>query len=278
MTPSQPDRDLVIGEFDNAQWPLGSATLEHAWLGIYQVLWWYAHGYLHIREANDLRKKTIWQSRAREAEQYIADALGVSSEALPDLVDRMMQLPRWQSECETPDMTGEAMQRNNPLGHGLRMLVSEVLTRWGNPQFSYPEESVATNFFPGIQMPGRSTTPRMDVAAVSKNRPKAVISCKWSIRHDRISDPTNECTQYKAAAINIQLMDLFYCLVTNELDGKRLDKVLNQPCVDALVHVHLPLAEFMNGGGTELMQEAKTHGRLVDLTGLAALTHNWSPL
>jgi hypothetical protein len=34
----------------------------------------------------------------------------------------------------------------------------------------------------------------MDVLALKAGKPRAVISCKWSIRHDRISDPTNECT------------------------------------------------------------------------------------
>src|SRR5206468_2287601 len=105
---------------------------------------------------------------------------------------------------------------------------------WGDRRFTYREEEHATNWFPGIQMPGRSARPRVDVMVVDA-RPRAVISCKWSYRHDRISEVTNECQEYKAAAVRRQVMDLGHYLVTNEFDGQRLDKVLNQPCVNALV-------------------------------------------
>jgi hypothetical protein len=101
------------------------------------------------------------------------------------------------------------------------MLVSEVLRRWGDDRFEYREEARATKFYPGIVMPGRSAEPYIDVAAISKIRqkPKAVISCKWGIRHDRISDPTNECTLYKSASIQLQEMGLLYFVVTNEIGG-----------------------------------------------------------
>jgi len=207
-----------------------------------------------------------WATRAKAAEQTIAAKLGVPATDVPELMDRMMQLPRWQK-----------LQRNNSLGHGFRMLVSEVLRRWGDSRFEYREEMKATEFFPGITMPGRSAEPYIDVVAISKarNKPKAVISCKWGVRHDRISDPTNECTQYKAAAIQLQIMDLLYFVTTNEISGQRLDKVLNQPCVDALVHVSLDFVSHVNGGFTEFMTAAKAATRLLDLEELVQLTYTW---
>lgn len=294
---SAADRGLVIGEFDAALYPrhLGQRP-ETAWLGIYQVLLWYASplldlkalaangppevqaavdtieqwvnstagpGPLHIREANDL-KKVIWQKRAGLAEGFIAEALGVPAEDLPYLVDRMMRLPRWVGQ-----------QRNNPLGNGLRILVNEVLRRWGNPALGYHEEALATQWFPGIEMAGRSIKPSIDVAISKPSGPVAIASCKWSIRHDRISDPTNECTAYKSAAIQRQMMNLRYFVITNELDGQRLDKILNQPCVDALVHVHLDLVGHVTAE-TKLMQRARRDGRLLDLADFVALTHTWN--
>ncbi len=261
---SASDRQLVVGEFDRSLYPSGAPTLDDAWLGIYQVLWWYEHGLLHVREANDLKKSRTWQERARIAERYIADPLGVRPEDVPDLVDRMMRLPRWVG-----------MQRNNPVGNGLRMLVSEVLQRWGDPRFKYEEEQKATKWFPGIQMHGRSATPSVDVAVTRGGIPRGVVSSKWSIRHDRISDPTNECTSYKSAAVQQQLMDLSYFVITNELDGQRLDKVINQPCVDGLIHVHLDLVEQLLGGLTPLMTAARAARRLFDLTEVVQLTYTW---
>jgi hypothetical protein len=264
------DRELVVKAFQESRWPEGTPTLADAWLGIYQVLCWYEHGYLHIREANDLKKNKTWQARAKLAELRVAEKLNVTADEVRGLVDKMMQLPRWM------DADGTSMQRNNPLGHGLRMLVSEVLTRWGDPRFTYPEEAKPKGYFPGIVLPGRSDRASIDVLIRTENgRPRAIVSCKWSIRHDRISDPTNECTQYKSAAVQQQLMNLYYCVVTNEMDGQRLDKVLNQPCVDALVHVNLDLAMELTNGGTPLMIAGRGARRLLDLTELAQLTFFW---
>ena len=290
-----------MAEFDRCEYPSGEPTLDEAWLGIYQLLWWF-HGdpllltleqrlpslsaageefeaavellvghlretreppVLHVREANDLGKPMV-RHRAGLAAEYIADALAVEPEDLEVMFDRMMRLPRWAGK-----------QRQNPLGNGLRVLVSEVLARWGDSRFTYPEESLATSWFPGIKMSGRSDKPKVDVAALRGGDPRGVVSCKWSIRHDRVSDPTNECTAYKAAAIQRQVMDLTYVVVTNELDEQRLDKVLNQPCVDALVHVHLDLVRHYNGGLSVAMRNHRGAGRLLDLTDLVALTYSW---
>lgn len=260
------DRAHVVGALDTALYPGGgSLTLETAWLGIYQTLWWFEHGVLHVREANDL-KKPVWRDRAGKLEQYIADDLGIQRADLPMHFDRMMLLPRWSGQ-----------QRNNPLGNGLRIILSELLERFANPVFDYPEEVKATHWFPGIQMPGRSKTPSVDVAAVRKSngKPRAILSCKWGFRHDRISDPTNECVQYKSAAFQQQQVDdLAYYVVTNEMSVQRLDKVLNQPCVDGLVHVHLKAVEQLEPLSADMKHAANT-GRLFDLIDFVKATHTW---
>jgi hypothetical protein len=263
--PSLEDRRLIIDAFYNdCIWTAGEPRLGDAWLGIYQMLLWYEHGYIHIREANDLRKNRTWQQRATLAEREIAEALGVPAGDLHQYVDRMLNLPRWQG-----------MQRNNPLGNGLRILVAEVLRRWGDPRFTYEEEVLAQTWFPGIQMPGRSEAPKIDVVAHREQRPRTIISCKWSGRHDRMSDVTNECQEYKAAAVRRQYMDLQHFVITNEMDGQRSDKIINQPCIDGLVLVHLPLAERLIGELTPLMAGARGARRLLDLAELVQATFTW---
>lgn len=293
--PSDADRQIVVGEFDSALYPGGQATLDTAWLGIYQTLWWFhdptadlrellpdpparilaamdeIEAYLaeqrstslHIREANDLKKER-WAAQAAKAQAYIAAQLGIEPDDLPPRLDRMMRNPRWLGK-----------QRNNPLGNGLRILVAECLRRWGDRSYDYKEERRARDWFPGIQLPGRSNRASMDVSATRDDRPRSIASCKWSIRHDRISDPTNECQEYKAAAVRRQIMDLQYVVITNELDVQRLDKVINQPCVDALVHVHLPLVLELSQPSVE-MRQAITRGRLLDLTEWIGQTRNWA--
>lgn len=262
--PSADDRALIIGEFDSATFPSGLPNLAEAALGIYQTLLWYdgPTGVLHINESNEL-KKTPWATRAGLAEDYLATQLGVPQSALPGMVDRMMRLPRWQG-----------MQRQNPLGNGLRTLAAEVLQRWGGKQLGIEQEQDASQWFPGIQMPGRSTTPKIDVLALKGKRPRAVISCKWSIRHDRISDPTNECTQYKSAAIQqgIPMAQFEYYVLTNEFSPARLEKVLNQPCVDGLIHVHEPLLTTIAGPGA---LQVTSHPKFQDLVQFVTATQAW---
>lgn len=285
--PSAGDRELLTRAlFDDTAWPTGEPRLEDAWLGIYQLLIWYAYGFLHIREANDLEKNKRWQQRAMAAEAYTAAALGVRATELAAHVDRMMQLPRWRDalakkgttvtcpHCGKDFLVPKENQRNNPLGNGLRILTAAVLQRWGDGRFTYTEEARATDWFPGIAMPGRSRKPKIDVLVHTATRVRVIVSCKWSGRHDRMSDVTNECQQYKQAAVQQQNMDLQHFVVTNELDGQRTDKILDQRCIDGLVMVHLPLAEAI-GTVTPLMRRSIDDGRLLDLSDFVRLTRTW---
>jgi hypothetical protein len=285
--PSLADRQVLTQAFyEDCLWPAGEPQLQDAWLGIYQLLLWYDHGYIHIREANDLAGNHTWQQRAARAETYIARALDLPAEKVAAHVDRMMQLPRWRDamagkgttttcpHCGRDFLVPKKNQRNNPLGNGLRILAAEILRRWGDGRFVYEEEALATTWFPGIEMPGRSQRPKIDVLARTEKRARVIISCKWSGRHDRMSDATNECQQYKAAAAQQQNVGLLHFVITNELDGQRTDKILNQPCIDGLVMVHLPLATTI-GTVTRMMERNIEDGRLLDLTQFVELTRTW---
>jgi len=293
MPPSAAYRAPLIQAFDHACiWPTGQPNLADAWHAIYQLLLWYAEGHIHIAEADRLRKSKTWQQRATAAEQYIAQALGVPTNQLPASVDLMMQLPRPGATPGVTTMTcphcGQNFdvpknpQRHNSLGHGLRILVAELLNRWGDPRFIYEEEAPILTWFPGITLPGRTENAKIDILARTNpqqpgvlSRPRAVISCKWSARHDRMSDITNECPQYKsAAAQQHQQWPLLYFVVTNELDGQRSNKALQQRCMDGLVMVHLPLASHI-GTMTPTMQHEQSANRLLDLTDLVGQTFTW---
>ena len=53
-------------------------------------------------------------------------------------------------------------------------------------------------------------------------------------------------------------------VLKSELSVSRLDKVVNQPCVDGLIHVHLPSVGLLEET-SELMAHAVATGRLVDI-------------
>lgn len=130
----------------------------------------------------------------------------------------------------------------------------------------------ATTVFPGITFPGRSVTPCIDLLARQNDMPKVIISAKWSMRHDRLSDITNECPVYKAAYERIYRQvrhdHLAYYVLTNEYDPSRLNKMLADSCVDGVIHVRK----------AAVVNVCQLNGRLTrlkDLVDLVNATFTW---
>jgi hypothetical protein len=261
--------------FKNALYPSG-LTIDTAWLGIYQVLLWYepvnVAGYTslpHIIDADKLRpsasrtargvaptRTTAWQRRAEAIEHHLANELGIAPTAVESAVDLLLKHPSYVG-----------FQRQNSLGAGFIGLVTHVLRTFGNPAIEYRNEVDASVLFPGIRMMGRSEKPYIDILALKDGVPRTVISVKWSIRHDRISDITNECPVYKDAAQQHGWPLDFYA-VTNEFDPARLHKALSDTCLNGLVHAHKENVITICGMNGRL-------GGMLDLKDLVALTYAW---
>lgn len=112
----------------------------------------------------------------------------------------------------------------------------------------------------------------IDLLASDGDIPQVVISAKWSLRHDRLNDITNECPVYKAAYQRIYRQTrrdrLLYYVVTNEFDPSRLNKVLDDTCVDGVVHVH-------KAAVTEVCKLDGRVTRLTDLADFVNATSSW---
>ena len=203
--------DAAINLFEGAKYPGGMPTSSRAWLGVYQVLLWYeaVEGLPnrsclpHIIDANELRQRLTWRSRAIAVEEYIAQQLLVESVSLPHMVDLLMNLPAYQR-----------LQRNNPLGIAFTGLLKHVLEQMGNHGLTYELEVSGGEAFPGVQIPTRTKKPRIDMLVRKKGQNVGIISTKWSIRHDRVDDLTTECRAYKNAARYTDTR-LFYFVLTN---------------------------------------------------------------
>jgi len=277
-----PTRDQTIKDaihiFENATYPAGlSASL--AWLGIYQALLWFepvnflGFGDLpHIIDADKVRPASpakrrswtnpnVWQQRAQALCGYLADHLKCPIERVHDHTDLLMKHPDY-----------EGMQRQNTLGIAFAGLVQHILEKFGSSSASYETEVDAADIFPGITVPGRSSAPRMDLLVRTTNNPRVVVSTKWSIRHDRLNDITNECPVYKAAYNQIYRQSrhshLLYYVATNEYDPARLNKLLSDTCVDGVVHVHKRAV-------VEICQLNGRLTRLIDLTDFIRLSSTW---
>lgn len=266
----------AIRAFEHADYPSGLNALT-AWLGIYQVLLWYEpvnwleFTYLpHIIDADKLRPASparrqnwsaasAWQRRAQLLNAHLAEQLFCSIDNLPHKTDTLMKQPGY-----------EGLQRQNILGTGFVGLIRHVLEGFGALDLSYETEVEAAAVFPGITVPGRSATPRIDILARRHDIPVAIVSAKWSIRHDRLGDITNECPVYKAAYQRIyrqaQRHGLLYYVVTNEYDPARLNKILDDSCVNGVVHVHKKA----------VVEICDLDGRLARLTDLASFIRSTS--
>lgn len=268
----------AIRMFESAHYPSGLSA-DTAWLGIYQTLLWYepinllTFGQLpHIIDADKLRpaspaqksrwaRPTAWQKRAEAVSAYLADQLMVTIDSVPDTVDLLMKHPDY-----------EGMQRQNTLGIAFAGLIKHVLERFGSVQEACEAEVQAATIFPGLTIPGRSGTPRIDVLAKDNGIPRAIVSVKWSVRHDRLSDITNECPVYKAAYERIYRHGsrdpLLYYVATNEYDPSRLNKMLDDICVDGVIHVHKAAVVNVCGLDGRL-------GRLLDLVEFLKAVSRW---
>ncbi len=277
-----PTREQIIADaiavFEHAEYPVG-LNASSAWLGIYQTLLWYESvnwvGFVdlpHIIDADKLRpsspakqrtwtRPSAWQERAWAVSAHLAEQLGCPVEEAQSKTDLLMKQPQYTE-----------MQRQNPLGIAFGGLIKHVLERFGSSAVSYDTEVEAASVFPGITFPGRSGTPRIDLLARRDNLPRTIMSAKWSVRHDRLSDITNECPVYKAAYERIYRQSrrehVLYYVLTNEFDPSRLIKMLDDTCVDGVVHVHK----------AAVVEVCALNGRLsklLDLTDLISATASW---
>ena len=216
---------------------------------------------LHPSKKSVSARPNAWQKRAQALAAHLAKQLECQVDTLPHRVDLLMKQPGYKG-----------MQRQNTLGIAFAGMIKHILEKFGSLQISYQTEVEATTIFPGITFPGRSSTPRIDILAKNNNIPRAIISAKWSVRHDRLSDITNECPVYKAAYQRIyrqtQRANLLYYVVTNEYDPSRLNKMLDDTCVNGIVHVHKAAVIEICGLNGRLT-------RLMDLTDFVKTTTSW---
>jgi len=191
----------------------------------------------------------------------MAAQLGCLPEQLADKIDLLMRAPAYHG-----------LQRQNVLGTAFVGLLKYILEEFGSRHISYETEIDAATIFPRIEIPGRSGTPRIDLLGRCNGIPSVVVSAKWSIRHDRLADITNECPVYRAAYNRIyrqtRRSDLRYYVVTNEFDPARLNKILDDTCIDGVVHVHKRAVVDVCGLDGRL-------ARMLDLTDMITHTCSW---
>ncbi len=217
----------------------------------------------HIIDANRLTQPLsatgelrVWQARAVAVEEYVAGQWGVDHASVAAMVDKLMKLPAYAG-----------LQRHNILGSAFAGLVKHSMELFGSQAVTYELDVSGDEAFPGVQLPTRTGEPFIDILVRKDGRNRGIISTKWSIRHDRINDLTSECRAYKNAA-RFTDTQIFYHVATNEYDPARVEKPLNDRCIDGVVHVHKPLVTEVCGLNGRL-------GGFLDLSELIEQSTQW---
>ena len=210
-----------------------SRNRQEFWKGIYALLLWYKHRVPHIIDANDL-KNPAWKARARLVEKALAEAYRCRPSEVPKKVDRLLKDPSLRRQ-----------QRQNPLGAGFTAVLVYFLRQTSDPMYEFiPEAVVGRQVFRRVTQPPRQ---RVDIAVLRRGQEYAIISTKWSIRHDRLKDWLDECDFYKTRAALP-----YYFVVTNEFGPARLKKVLDNQCKNGLFHVNRALLLKVHDGNGRL--------------------------
>lgn len=238
-------------------------TLDRAWLAITMLLvtcdvwrygeWQAFHDAPVLRESNDYRltksgapNKAL--SEAVKVKERIAEELGVGVASVCSELGVFFR---------HPDIGG--LQPNNPRGHAFRSLVAETLARFGDSHLDVAEEVSPRDLFPGFDFGNRSKDARIDIVVKRGPRPVALITTRWTYRHDRV-DIIDEARAYVPAARELN-RDCRFFGVTAEFGPARLRKVIGQTspvmrnsAIDRLVHLNPELPGELLGRNGELQE------------------------
>ena len=214
-----------------------------AWRGFYQLLLWFERGVPHIIDGDKLQKG-IWRARAEAVQLALAKEFHCAPNELPDKTDFLIKSP----------IFAQPPQRHNPLGIGFVTALFLALDQFSSDDYKFlSEKAIGAVVFHGIKEAPRS---RPDIVVTRDDAEIAVISAKWSLRHDRLKDVKDECNYFKTLMGSLK----FY-VVTNEFDPARLSKLLEDYRIDAVFHVNRRM----------VVDVAKVDGRLEPLRDLSEL-------
>ncbi|MDE0133116.1 MAG: hypothetical protein OXQ32_12775 [bacterium] len=231
-------RDLLV----KRGWELNKAWLAIAVLLMTCEIWrdgrWRAfHDAPVLRESND-----YGLTKAGAPNRALKDAFLVRQQLSHELdIDPTTVCHELGRYFQHPAIIG--LQPNNPRGHAFRSLVAETVAHFGDRGLDVIEEESPHTLFPGYAFGSRSRDARIDIAVKRDGRPVALITTRWTYRHDRV-DIIEEALAYVHAARAVNNNCRFFG-VTSEFGTARLKKVLYQTepltsnaAINRLVHLN----------------------------------------
>jgi hypothetical protein len=223
--------DLV----DNQLPPLlGPLTFENAWRYVYATVAWLqpvrgqTRNFLHL---NDRLDSIGGRAEADVGEAWLRANLAPAPVAdIAPLIDHIGRA----YEAERVRQGGRATwQRNNVTGNAFEFVIQVLLDRLcGVVAFRQPP----LNTLRGFQLAPLGYHSRPDLIVYSPEDFRVLISTKWTLRKERLGTFLHEAFFYRQ-----RRPDLGVAFVVNEFSLSILDHLANDPLVDRVYHVSLPM-------------------------------------
>lgn len=199
--------------------------------------------------AEEIVQATADDKQAHEAD-YTPDAELVAE--FTALIVRRVNVTQLQAESLARELATRARlhftverKRQNVLGEGFEDLLQLLITNVSKVPEDYLLVRQRANKLPGFQN-SQTTRERIeapDIAIVRNNRTELLASVKWSLRHDRQKQLSDELDCYVDLLSQAQFPE--YILITNEYDPGRLVNTdgLNRrgQKIDRIYHINLDL-------------------------------------
>ena len=210
-----------------------SLTENNAWQHIYRLVWSKNSNVdelPEIKESNKLENTDIWETRARRAERYLSDNLGVNYQD-PNF-DLIFKAYVEENDLEL-DSRKASNIRGNIRGEGFEHVVQYVIKEVCGVE---PLMKKSVSELQGYETAESSSVTQPDLILFSEQDYSLLMSTKWTLRKDRLKQFLHEAEFYRK-----RRPDLNITMVTNDIDTNYLTDLIENEFTDRIYHIHKPL-------------------------------------
>jgi hypothetical protein len=211
---------------------LGPLTAETAWRYVYACVLWTerkdGRDYPHLNDRLSSKGGRELAERGREyLEEYLAPGSAVPLDGLIDWIAREYRAERHRQG------SGPNFQRNNVTGNGMEATLQVLIERICGVR---PPRTPLLRTLRGFELAPVGYHSRPDLVLFTPQDFRVLISTKWTLRKERIGTYLHEAYFYKQRRSDLQI-----AFVISEFNRNIVEWLVNDPLVDRVYHVHLPM-------------------------------------
>jgi hypothetical protein len=225
-------RETAEEAIDTLTSELGPLTPATAWRFLYACVAWTEEfagaRYLHL---NDRMSTKAGRSQAERALDYLKKQFSIKKSDPLGLLDFVGR--RYDDERHRQGFARGEWQRNNVTGNAFEASLQVLVHRINGV---LPARTPSLNTLRGFELAPSGYHSRPDLALFSASDFRVVISTKWTLRKERIGTYLHEAYFYKQRRPDLQI-----AFVVGEFNLNILEWLVNDPLVDRVYHIHLPL-------------------------------------